>query len=493
MTSMKTNISKVKGSTNTSATPSQLKNKKPKPRRTNAPRRNKTVTNVMNDKIDEDEMIEIEKPNVNSIETDTNVPSDDQQDNLPDLQNGQPDQPDQPDVMEKLTDNQDEPTSQLNQSDSDDEPIFDTPDGSDSSNADEKYSKLLMGYSKSEEHKKDMEEDIFDKANFRLTIIPIDEKYDILYKLYKKQFSAIWTPEEIDFSNDRHDFMNLIKTNDPEKLEMGKNIQHFIKMILAFFAGADTIVVINIQKKFSRITVKEANLAYTFQEMMENVHGEVYGLMLDNIISDPAEKTELINAFKSVETIKRMIGWAKKWIDSGRRVAFSIVVFTIFEGLMFSGAFAAIYWLKKILGEDKMKGLFQSNNLIAKDEGIHTNFGCVMYSFIKHRLTDEEFNTVMTEAVDISKSFTKDSIRADMIGMNVELMSKYQEYVADRLAVYMGYKKIYNTPNPDVFQYMDSIGFLNKDNFFERRPTEYQKSYNEKNRADWKFKVLNEY
>jgi ribonucleoside-diphosphate reductase subunit M2 len=188
-----------------------------------------------------------------------------------------------------------------------------------------------------------------------------------------------------------------------------------------------------------------------------------------------------------------MITWAQKWIDEKRRIAFSIVVFCIFEGVMFSGAFASIYWLKKIIGEDKMKGLIQSNNLIAKDEGLHTNFGCVMYSFVKHRLSQNEIKLLMTEAVDICKEFTDDSIRVDLIGMNVHLMHEYIEYVADRLLICLGYSKIFDTKIPDQFQFMDTIGFLNKDNFFERRGTEYQKAYNDRNRADWNFKILSLY
>jgi ribonucleotide reductase beta subunit family protein with ferritin-like domain len=211
---------------------------------------------------------------------------------------------------------------------------------------------------------------------------------------------------------------------------------------------------------------------------------------LSNIIEDEEEREKLTNAFKNVKSIKLMIEWAQKWINSGRRIAFSLVVFVIFEGLMFSSAFAAIYWLKRLLGDDKMKGLIQANNFIARDEGMHTNFGCVMYSYIKHRLSTEEMTILMTEAVEIAKTFTRDAIRVDMIGMNAQLMNEYVEYIADRLMICLEYKKIYNTPIPDQFQFMDSIGFLNKDNFFERRPTEYQKAYNSKNTADWEYKKL---
>lgn len=353
---------------------------------------------------------------------------------------------------------------------------------------------FLDNYDLVEEQKRDLEEAILDDSNSRLAILPNDPKYMILWELHKKQREAIWFPDEIDFSNDRHDFMNLINvSDDPVKQEHGKNVQHFIKMILAFFAGADSIVNINIKKKLSKITIKEAEVAYAFQQMMENIHGEVYANMLIDIIEDPVERDDLINAFKNVESIEKMINWGRKWIESERRIGFSLAAFVIFEGLMFSGAFAAIYWLKKIVGESRMKGLMQSNNLIAKDEGMHTNFGCAMYNFVKNRLTKEEFNCLMIEAVEISKNFVNDAIRVDMIGMNVELMSTYVEYTADRLCVLMGYDKIYNSNLPDAFQFMDAIGFSNKDNFFERRPTEYQKSYNSKNKADWKFKVLDEY
>jgi ribonucleoside-diphosphate reductase subunit M2 len=351
----------------------------------------------------------------------------------------------------------------------------------------------LKMYDTIEEKKKDDEEDILNETNTRLVILPNDPNYLILWELYKKQREAIWFPDEIDFSEDRHDFMNLVNTNDKLKYESGKNIQHFIKMILAFFAGADSIVNINIKKKLSKITIKEAEVAYAFQQMMENIHGEVYANMLINIIESTEEREKLVFAFKNIESIKSMIDWGCEWIDSDRRIAFSLVAFVIFEGLLFSGAFAAIYWLKKIIGESKMKGLIQSNNFIAKDEGMHTNFGCIMYSFVKHRLSKEEFELLMMEGVTISKKFVEDAIRVDMIGMNVSLMHTYLEYVADRLCVCMGYEKLFNVAIPDVFQHMDTIGFLNKDNFFERRPTEYQKSYNSKNKADWKFKVLNEY
>lgn len=374
--------------------------------------------------------------------------------------------------------------------DSDDELIEITPNN-DNMNYDIADNKILITntytspldiYDINIERKLDNEEELLDTSYSRLAIKPINPKFEVLWALYKKQVAAFWTPEEIDFTNDRFDFARL----DDDK-------QHFIKRVLAFFAGADTIVVNNIKENFSKITVKEAECAYGYQQMMENIHGEVYADMLINIIQDNKERDELINAFKTVTSIKLMIEWANKWISSNRRIGFTIMAFTIFEGLMFSGAFASIYWLKKIIGEDKMKGLVQSNNLIARDEGLHTNFGCLIYDYVIHRLSPEEAKTMMTEAVDIAKTFTQDSIRIDMIGMNVSLMGQYLEYVADRLMIYLGYDKIYNTNNPDAFSFMETIGFLNKDNFFERRPTEYQKAFNSNNTAEWNFNRVSEY
>lgn len=343
-------------------------------------------------------------------------------------------------------------------------------------------SSLLDNYDVENERKLDSEEELLDTTYFRLAIKPIHPKFEVLWSLYKKQVAAFWTPEEIDFTNDRHDFKNL-----------DENKKHFIKRVLAFFAGADTIVVNNIKENFSKITIKEAECAYGYQQMMENIHGEVYADMLINIIESKTEIDELINAFKTVNSIKLMIGWANKWISSDRRIGFTIMAFTIFEGLMFSGAFASIYWLKKIIGGDKMKGLIQSNNLIARDEGLHTNFGCIIYDYVIHRLSPDEAKTMMSEAVNIAKTFTQDSICVDMIGMNISLMNNYLEYVADRLMIYLGYDKIYNTCNPEAFSFMETIGFLNKDNFFERRTTEYQKAFTTNNTAEWRFNRVSEY
>ena len=188
-----------------------------------------------------------------------------------------------------------------------------------------------------------------------------------------------------------------------------------------------------------------------------------------------------------------MIGWGEAWIESKRRIGFSVMAFTIFEGLMFSGAFAAVYWLKNQLDDNKMQGLIGSNEFIARDEGMHTNFGCLMYDFVVHRLSIDEANTMMSEAVEIAKNFNKDAIKIRLIGMNETLMGEYIEYVADRLMVYLGYDKIYNTAIPEAFSFMEQIGILNKNNFFERRTSEYQMAHNKDNTADWQFRILDKY
>ena len=347
---------------------------------------------------------------------------------------------------------------------------------------DKKLSSLHYNFDPIEESKKDLDEEILSENKQRLTIKPIDKKYKVLYDLYKFQRDAIWHPEEIDFANDANDFEKL-----PE------NIQVFIEAILAFFAGSDTIVNINIEKNFSKITIMEAKICYAFQTFMENIHGEVYADQLLNIVRDEKKRDKLLNAFKNVESIKRMTDWAEQWIESKRRIGFSVVAFAIMEGVFFSGAFAGIYWLKKILN-GKMKGFIQSNNLIAKDEGMHVNFGALMYDHVVHKLTKEEFTTMLNEAVDIAKSFMNDALPIKLIGMNKEIMGEYIEYVSDRLAVILGYEKIFNTKLPDALSFMDSIGFLNKDNFFERRPTEYQKAVNSDNNAtDYEFKILEDF
>ena len=331
-------------------------------------------------------------------------------------------------------------------------------------------------------NKKTSNEEITNEDNFRFTIKPINEKYKIFWKLYKQQQDSYWRAEEIDYSNDRQDYETVL--DDDER--------HFVKMILSFFAASDGIVNLNLRERFlSEIKITEAQISYGFQLMMETIHGEVYADMLTNIVRDDTERDTLLNGFKTVDSIKAMSEWAIKWIESDTAsLAKRIIAFAIVEGVFFSGAFAAIFWLKKRRSRGKyfMNGLMKSNRFIARDEGIHTNFGCVLYSFIKNKLPYSEIKEIFTEAIELSTKFTQDAIRCDLIGMNVELMDEYNKYVSDRLIVYLGYEKMYNAKNP--FNFMESIGFLNKDNFFEQIPDSYQSAHNENNTQNWQFNVL---
>lgn len=325
-------------------------------------------------------------------------------------------------------------------------------------------------------------EEISSENNFRLTIKPIEDKFDVIWKLYKKQQDCYWRAEEIDFSKDRHDFENVL--DDDER--------HFVKMILSFFAASDGIVNMNLRERFlQEIKITEAQVAYGFQQMMENIHGEVYSDMLSNIIRDETEKAQLLNGFKTIASIKAMTAWAMKWINSeDASIGKRIVAFAIVEGVFFSGAFASIFWLKKRRSRGKyfMNGLVKSNRFISRDEGMHTNFACILYSFIKNRVSYDEIKEIFDEAVALTTSFTQDAIRCDLIGMNVDLMNEYNKYVSDRLVVCLGYPKLYNAKNP--FPFMESIGFLNKDNFFEIRPDSYQSAHTETNTQAWKFTRL---
>jgi len=322
-----------------------------------------------------------------------------------------------------------------------------------------------------------VEEPLLDKKNFRFTVKPIDPKYEMLWKMYKKQQESYWVAEEIDFSKDYDDFITL---NEDE--------QHFIKMVLAFFASSDGIVNFNLRERFlQEIQVAEAQIAYGFQLMMESIHGEIYADMLINIVKDPDERTKLFNAIESVSSVKKMSDWALKWIESKDSFGYRLIAFAIVEGVFFSGAFAAIFWLKKQRGSGKlfMEGLVKSNKFISRDESMHQNFACAMYSYMINRVPEEDITNMFMEAVNISEEFVTDAINCKLIGMNVDLMNNYIRYVSDRLLVLLGYNKMFNTENP--FPFMESIGLMSKDNFFENRPDAYQKSHNEDNKENWTF------
>jgi ribonucleotide reductase beta subunit family protein with ferritin-like domain len=280
-------------------------------------------------------------------------------------------------------------------------------------------------------------EPILDESNSRFCVYPI--VYQNLWNSYKKQQSAFWKAEEIDFSQDYKDWLNL---NEDE--------QYVIKMILAFFANTDGIVNLNIGSTFlNEITINEAKVAYTYQMMMENIHSESYSLMLDNLIRDKTEKKFLFDAIKTIPSIKKISDWALKWIGSNTHISKRIVAFACVEGIFFSGAFATIFWLKKYKGSGKlfMPGLIKSNEFIARDEGMHCEFAYLLYSKIVNKLDEKIVKQMIKESVDIEKEFIIESLPCKLIGMNSLLMSQYIEFMADRLLLNLGYTKLYNVIN----------------------------------------------
>lgn len=328
-----------------------------------------------------------------------------------------------------------------------------------------------------------MIEPLLDPANFRFTIKPIDPKYQMLWDLYKDQQAVAWIAEEIDFVKDYDDFIKL-----------NPNEQQFIKMVLAFFANSDGIVNFNLRERFlQEIQVVEALTAYSYQLMMENVHAEVYADMLINIIKDPEERNALFNAMKTVPSIKKMSDWALKWVNDTTSFAHRVIAFAIVEGVFFSGAFAAIFWLKKQRGAGDlfMVGLNDSNRFISRDEGLHVRFACALYTYVVNRVSQNEVEQMFLEANSISREFIQDAIQTQLIGINSDTMCQYIDYVSDGLLVMLGYEKIFNTLNP--FEWIETIGLTTKDNFFEKRPNAYQKAHNDQNKDEWVFEIREDF
>lgn len=274
-------------------------------------------------------------------------------------------------------------------------------------------------------------EPILDESNRRFTLFPI--QYHSLWVQYKKQEKSFWTAEEIDFSQDYKDFETL---NNDKK--------YVIKMILAFFASMDGIVNFNIDENLlKKITINEAITTYRFQAVMESIHNECYSLMIDNLIKDQKEKNYLFNSIKTIPSIKKIADWAIKWIESDVSLAHKIVAFACIEGILFSGAFAIIYWIKNYEGSGKnfMPGLIKSNELISRDEGLHCDFACELYKYINNKLSEKEIHQLIVESVEIAKDFNNESLKCKFIGLNSNLMNQYTEYIADRLVVSLGYSK----------------------------------------------------
>lgn len=303
-------------------------------------------------------------------------------------------------------------------------------------------------------------EPILEANNNRFVLFPI--QHDDIWSFYKRAEASFWTAEEIDLAPDLVDWES--KLNDDEK--------HFIKHVLAFFAASDGIVNENLAENFlSEVQYTEAKFFYGFQIAMENVHSETYSLLIDTYIKDTKEKNHLFNAIETLDCVKKKADWALRWIDEGN-FAERLVAFAAVEGIFFSGSFCAIFWLKK---RGLMPGLSFSNELISRDEGLHCDFACLLYNdHVQNKMTEEEIRTIILDAVEIEKEFVTDAIPVRLIGMNSDSMSKYIEFVADRLLMELGCKKEYDAVNP--FDFMDMISIQGKTNFFEKRVGEYQKA-----------------
>jgi ribonucleotide reductase beta subunit family protein with ferritin-like domain len=292
------------------------------------------------------------------------------------------------------------------------------------------------------------------------TLFPIKPSEKHLFDMYKQSVAVFWTPEEISFVKDGDDWAKL---NDDERF--------FIKRILAFFAGSDGIVQENLATRFQReVDSQVVKLFYSFQNAMEGIHAETYSLLIDTYVKDEEEKNHLFQAIDTIPCIGKKAKWALKWIDSQDDFAKRLVAFAAVEGIFFSGAFCSIYWLKK---RGLMPGLTFSNELISRDEGLHTLFAIALYHTLKEKLSEETIREIIMEAVEIEKEFICDSLPCSLIGMNSKMMSQYIEFVADRLAVQLGIQKIYRAQNP--FDFMEMISLEGKTNFFEKKVSEYSR------------------
>jgi ribonucleotide reductase beta subunit family protein with ferritin-like domain len=300
-------------------------------------------------------------------------------------------------------------------------------------------------------------EPLLQEDNNRFVMFPVSDQN--IWKMYKKQIDCFWRPEEIDTSKDMVHW---------EKLSQDE--QHFIKLILAFFAASDGIVLENLALRFmSEVQLPEARAFYGFQIAMENIHSETYSILIDSYIKNTEEKTSLFQAINNFPCIEKKAKWALKWIhDKRSSFATRLIAFACIEGIFFSGAFCSIYWLKK---RGLMPGLTFSNELISRDEALHTEFAVYLYSKLEKKIHKKKIQEIIQDAVSIEQEFITDALPCRLIGMNFDLMNKYIEFVADRLSIQFGCEPIYNSPNP--FDFMEMISLEQKTNFFESRVSEY--------------------
>ena len=293
----------------------------------------------------------------------------------------------------------------------------------------------------------------------RLVLFPI--KYPDVWRMYKQAVASFWTAEEIDLAADLGDWEKL--TEDE---------RHFIEMVLAFFAASDGVVNENLLERFaSEVQVAEARCFYGFQIAIENIHAETYSLLIDTYIRDAEKKHRLLHAITEVPVVRAKADWALRWISSSDSFAQRLLAFAIVEGVFFSGSFCAIFWLKK---RGLMPGLSFSNQLISRDEGLHTDFACLLFGKLEDTPDEATAHAIFREAVELEKDFVCESLKVSVIGMNAAQMAQYIEFVADRLLQALGYAKLYGARNP--FDWMELISLQGKTNFFEARVAEYQKA-----------------
>ena len=303
------------------------------------------------------------------------------------------------------------------------------------------------------------EEPLLKENPGRFVLFPI--RYHDVFQMYKKAVASFWTVEEVDLSKD---------LNDWDRLKDGE--RHFISHVLAFFAASDGIVNENLVERFAQeVQIPEARCFYGFQIAVENIHSEMYSLLIDTYIRDKDEQARLFNAIETLPCIKKKADWALKWIgNDSASYAERIIAFAAVEGIFFSGSFASIFWMKK---RGLMPGLTFSNELISRDEGLHTDFACLMFKHLLNKPSEIQIKSIISDAVNIEKEFLSDALPVKLIGMNCDLMCQYIEFVADRLLLELGSTKMYNAENP--FDFMENISLEGKTNFFEKRVGEYQK------------------
>jgi ribonucleotide reductase beta subunit family protein with ferritin-like domain len=318
---------------------------------------------------------------------------------------------------------------------------------------------------------KSITEPLLQEDDSRFVMFPVADQ--TIWKMYKKQVDCFWRPEEIDTSKD---ISHWDKLTDDER--------YYIKMILAFFAASDGIVLENLGLRFmTEVQLPEARAFYGFQIAMENIHSETYSILIDSYIKNSDEKNKLFNAINNFPCIEKKAKWAMKWIhDKRSSFVTRLIAFACVEGIFFSGAFCSIYWLKK---RGLMPGLTFSNELIARDEALHTEFAVYLNTILEKKLKKKRIQEIITEAVEIEKEFITEALPCRLIGMNSDLMKQYIEFVADRLSVQLGADLIYNSSNP--FDFMEMISLEQKTNFFESRVSEY--SLAEKSGKDDAFEV----